>query len=118
MPERYRVRYADSADEVLSELRKLVDYVRNGPVINLLPSTLHGLSSCNAADVVKWQEQITHALRHTRPLSATAGCWLSLLSEMFEGARQRLDELAQISDRAGSGPVGAKSTFPPPGAQL
>jgi hypothetical protein len=29
MPERYRVRYADSADEVLSELQKLVDYVRN-----------------------------------------------------------------------------------------
>jgi hypothetical protein len=87
-------------------------------VINLLPSTLHRLSSCNAADVVKWQEQITRALRHTRPLSATAGCWLSLLGEMFEGARQRLDELAQVSDRAGSGPVGAKSTFTPPGAQL
>jgi hypothetical protein len=102
---------------VLSELQKFVNYVKNGPVINLLPSAVHGLSSCDAADVLKWHEQIARALRHTRPLGAIAGCWLSLLDEMFRGALQRLDELARASDRAGSGPVRAKSTPTPPGAQ-
>ena len=117
MPERYRVRYAHSAEEVLRELQKFVDYVKSGSVITLLPSTLHELSSHDAADVAKWQERIARALLRTRPLGAIAGCWLNLLDEMFRGARQRLDELAHAGDEGVSAPVPGKSNVTPSEAQ-
>ena len=62
MPQHYRIRYAQSADEVLRELGKLMDYVNSGPVISLLPSTLQNISSRNATDVAKWHEQIERDL--------------------------------------------------------
>jgi hypothetical protein len=93
MPQRYRIRHAQSADEVLSELGKFMDYVNSGPVISLLPSTLQNISSRNANDVAKWHGQIERDLRTTLPMSATARCWLNVLDEVFKGARQRLDEL-------------------------
>jgi hypothetical protein len=102
MPERYRVRYAPTAGGVLSELRKFVDYVKTSPVITLLPGALHELSAQDAADVAKWQERIARALLHTRPLGAIAECWLSLLDEMFRGARQRLEELSRTGDVSSS----------------
>ena len=114
MPERYRVRYARSAEEVLRELQKFVDYVKTGPVITLLPRTLHDLSAQDAGDVAKWQERIARELRHTCPLGAIAGCWLNLLDEMFRGARQRLDELAHAGDEGVSAPVPGKSSLTPP----
>jgi hypothetical protein len=93
MPQRYRIRHAQSADEVLSELGKFMDYVNSGPVISLLPSTLQNISSRNANDVAKWHGQIERDLRTTLPMSATARFWLNVLDEVFKGARQRLDEL-------------------------
>jgi hypothetical protein len=93
MPQRYRIRHAQSADEVLSELGKFMDYVNSGPVISLLPSTLQNISSRNATDVAKWHEQIERDLRTTLPMSATARFWLNVLDEVLKGARQRLDEL-------------------------
>jgi hypothetical protein len=92
MPERYRVRYARSADEVLSELGRFVEYVRSSPVINMLPSVLHDISSRNAGDVAKWQARIAR-MRPGPPLGATARFWLDLVGEMFNGARDRLEEL-------------------------
>jgi hypothetical protein len=126
MPERYRVRYAGSANEVLRELQKFVDYVKTGPVMALLPSALKGLSSHDADDVVKWQERIAHALLHTHPLGAIAECWLNLLDEMFRGARLRLEELSHAGgpaacaaggDAGASAPVPASSSGPRPEAQ-
>jgi len=73
MPERYRVRYARSAEEVLRELQKFVDYVKTGPVITLLPRTLHDLSVQDAGDVAKWQERIARKLLHTRPWTPSPG---------------------------------------------
>ena len=97
MPERYRVRYAHSADEVLSELQKFADYLKCGPIITLLPRTLHGISARNAGDVEKWREQIALVLRETPPEGAIAGYWLNLLDEVFREASRRLDELGSAS---------------------
>ena len=82
MPERYRVRYARSAEEVLRELQKFVDYVKTGPVITLLPRTLHDLSAQDAGDVAKWQARIARTLLRTRPLGAIPRYWLYLLDEV------------------------------------
>ena len=92
-PEYYRIRYAQSAEELLIELGKFVDYVRSGPVLTLLPSVLHEISSRDATDVAKWHEQIECVLRGSPPIGATVLFWLHLLDELFEGARRRLDEL-------------------------
>ena len=92
-PEYYRIRYAQSAEELLIELGKFVDYVRSGPVLTLLPSVLHEISSRDATDVAKWQEQIECVLRGAPPMGATVLCWLHLLDELFKEARHRLDEL-------------------------
>jgi hypothetical protein len=97
MPERYRIRYACSTDEVLSELQKFADYLKCGPIITLLPSALRGVSARNAGDVEKWQEEIARVLRETPPEGAIAGYWLNLLEEVFRGAAQRLDELCSAS---------------------
>jgi hypothetical protein len=118
MPERFRVRYACSAEEVLRELQKFVDYVTTGPVITLLPRTLHDLSAQDAGDVAKWQERVARELRHTRPLGAIEECWLNILDEMFRGALQRLDELPHIGDERTSTPVLGKSPLTPPPAPL
>jgi hypothetical protein len=117
MPERYRVRYAHSAKEVLRELQNFVDHVKTGPVITLLPRTLHDLSVQEAGDVAKWQERVARELRHTCPLGATAECWLNILDEMFRGALQRLDELAHAGDEGVSAPVPGKSNVTPSEAQ-
>ena len=117
MPERYRIRYARSAEEVLRELQKFVDYVKTGPVIRLLPATLHDLSAQDAGDVAKWQERVARELLRTRPLGATVESWLNLLDEMFRGARQRLDELAHAGEEAVSAPVPGKSRLTPSEAQ-
>ncbi len=118
MPERYRVKYAHSAEEVLRELQNFVDYVKTGPVIMLLPGTLHDLSAQNAGDVAMWQERVARELRHTCPLGATAECWLNILDEMFSGARQRLDELAHAGAEGVSAPlVPGKSSLTPSEAQ-
>ena len=93
MPERYKVRYAASADDVLSELQTFIEYIKSGPVIAMLPSALHGISSQDAGEVAKWQEQIAKVRRKTCPVGAMVSFWLDLLDEMFTGARQRLNEL-------------------------
>ena len=95
MPERYRVRYARDADEALTELGKFVNYVRTGPVNNLLPSALHGISVRNASEVAEWHERIESVRRDTAPTGPTSRFWLHFLDEVFKGARQRLDELVR-----------------------
>jgi hypothetical protein len=102
MPERYRVRYAASADEVLSELQKFIEYIKSGPVIAMLPSALHGISSQDAGEAAKWQEQIAKVRRKTCPVGAIVSFWLDLLYEMFTGARHRLNELGSGCHRARS----------------
>jgi len=97
MPAYYQIRQAQSTDQVLIELRKFVDYVKSSPVLTLLPSTLHDISSRDPADVAQWQEEIERVLRDTSPMSATELFWLDLLDELFEGARHRLDELLRAS---------------------
>jgi hypothetical protein len=78
MPERYKVRYAASADDVLSELQTFIEYIKSGPVIAMLPSALHGISSQDAGEVAKWQEQIAKVRRKTCPLGAMVSFWLDL----------------------------------------
>ncbi len=97
MPEYYQIRHAQSADEVLIDLRKFVDYVKSGPVLTLLPSTLHEISARDPTDVAQWQEEIERVVRDMPPISATVLFWLNLLDELFEGARHRLDELLRAS---------------------
>jgi hypothetical protein len=104
MPERYRVRYAHSAEEVLRELESFLDYVRRGPVMQMLPRALHDIASQDATDVAKWQEKIEHVRRTSCPAGAVVGFWLELLDEMFEGARRRLDELSRGSSE-GAAPM-------------
>jgi hypothetical protein len=128
MPERYRVRYAGSADEVLRELKRVVDYVKAGPVMALLPGAFDELSARDADDVAKWQERIADALLHTRPLGAIAKCWLNLLDEMFRGAQQRLEELSRAGNAvppAAARDAGSSTAVPtsssgtrPPGAAV
>ena len=95
VPERYRVRYARDAEEALTELGKFVNYVRTGPVYNLLPSELHDISARNAREVAEWQERIESVRRDTAPTGPTSRSWLHFLDEVFKGARQRLDELVR-----------------------
>jgi hypothetical protein len=113
MPERYRVRYARNAEEVLSELQKFVEYVKSGPVIAILPKALQDISSHDADDVAKWQRQIEHVRRKTCPMGAIVGFWLDLLAEMFTGARHRLDELGAAHQHAASPLVHGKSSVTP-----
>jgi len=95
MPERYRIRYARDANEALTELGKFVNYVKTGPVNNLLPDALHDISARNADEVADWQERIERVRRDMTPMGATSRFWLDLLDEVFKGARQRLDELVR-----------------------
>ena len=81
MPERCRIRYAHSAEEVLSELQKCVDYVKSGPVITLLPSCLHDISSRDAGAMATRQEQIARILRNTRPLGTLDGATVEMAEE-------------------------------------
>ena len=110
MPERYRVRYAGDAREVLNELHKFVEYIKSGPVIALLPQALHDISSGDAADVARWQRQIELARQKACPMGAIVAFWLDLLAEMFSGARQRLEELGD-TDRDGASPVQGSSSI-------
>jgi hypothetical protein len=93
MPQRFRVRYAASVDDVLSELQKFIEYIKSGPIIAMLPSALHGISSQDAGELARWQEQIAIVRRGTCPVGAIVSFWLDLLDEMFTGARRRLNEL-------------------------
>ena len=93
MPERYRIRYAQDANEALTELGKFVNYVRTGPVNNLLPNALHNISARDAGEVAEWRERIGRVRRDMAPMGATSRFWVDLLDEVFKGARQRLDEL-------------------------
>jgi len=92
-PDRYRISYAQPADEVLKELRKFVNYVTNGPVNSLLPSTLHDICAQDANDVNKWQKRIERVLRETPAMSATERYWLDEMNNVFKAAQHRLDEL-------------------------
>ena len=93
--ERYRIRYAQDANEALTEFGKFVNYVRTGPVNNLLPAALHDISARNADEVAEWQERIETVRRDMAPMGATSRFWVDLLDEVFKGARQRLDELVR-----------------------
>lgn len=102
-PARYRVSYAQPVDEVLTELRRFVDYVRSGPVNSLLPSTLHDICAQDASDVIKWQKRIERVLRETPAMSATERYWLDEMNNVFKAAQHRLDELVG-AHRDGRGP--------------
>ena len=101
-PDRYRIRYAQPADEVLKELRRFVNYVRSGPVNSLLPSTLQEICAQDASEVAKWQERIERGLRNTPAMSASERFWLDEMNDVFKAAQRRLDELVGIP-RDGSG---------------
>jgi hypothetical protein len=102
-PYRYRISYAQPADEVLRELRKFVNYVKSGPVNSLLPSTLHDIGAQDASDVTKWQKRIERVLRETPAMSATERYWLDEMNNLFKAAQHRLDELVGARrDRPGS----------------
>ena len=101
-PDRYRISYAQPADEVLKELRNFVNYVRSGPINSLLPSTLHDICAQDASDVTKWQKRIERVLRETPAMSATERYWLDEMNNIFKVAQHRLDELVGAPvDRAG-----------------
>ena len=101
-PERYRIGFAQPADEVLRALREFVRYVTSGPVNSLLPSTLHDICARDADDVTKWQKRIERVLHETPAMSATERYWLDEMNNVFKAAQHRLDELVGAPpDRAG-----------------
>jgi len=93
LAEGYRISYAHPADEMLTELGKFVDYVRNGPIGGLLPSALHDISVHDAGDVAKWQDRIDRIMHDLPTMNATERFWLHEIDEVFKAARRRLDEL-------------------------
>jgi len=92
-PELYRIAYAQRTDEVLTELGKVVNYVKSGPVISLLPRELDDISARDTSDVARWQDRIDRILRDPPPMNATERYWLNEIYELFKVARHRLDEL-------------------------
>jgi hypothetical protein len=113
MPERYQVRYARNAEEVLTELQKFVEYIKSGPVIVILPTTLQDISCGHAEDVATWQRRIEQVRRKACPMGAIVGFWLDLLAEMFTGARHRLEELGAMGRDSASPLVREKSSLTP-----
>ncbi len=99
-PEFYRIKYADRSDELLLALGKFVSYVKNGPVVSLLPNDLRELSARDAAEIAAWQARIDRIVREMLPMNATARYWLSEIDEVFKAARLRLDELMQTESHA------------------
>jgi hypothetical protein len=110
MPERYKARYAASADDVLSELQNFIEYVKSGPVIGILPETLQDISCDDAGDLAKWLRQIEHVRRKSCPMGAIVGFWLDLLAELFTGAGRRLHELGvTVQDGAAPPSMGSRA---------
>ena len=54
-PDLYAIQYASTSADVMALLERCVAYVRNGPVMALLPDELQGLHVHDAADVAPWQ---------------------------------------------------------------
>jgi len=97
LPEGYRIRYAQSVDQVLTELGKFIDHVRNGPINGLLPSALHAISAHDAGDVANWHDRIDRIMHDLPAMNATERFWLHEIDEVFKAARRRLDELVGAS---------------------
>ena len=97
MIERYRIMYSQSTGEAMNELAKFIVYLKDGPVLGMLPSTLRDISVRDYSDVAKWQQHIERALRDTSAMSATERYWLNETNEIFKAARHRLGELLGAS---------------------
>ena len=99
-PDLYAIQYATSAKDVVASLGRCVAYVRNGPVLALLPEELEGLQACSAADVECWHARLEQSRRQSKLLSASARCWVEELSELFSMASHRLEAFQQLASTA------------------
>ena len=96
LPAKYAVQSASTELEITRHVADFLDYLGNCHVIALLPTELGTLSARDAPEIRACADKITQALRSHQPLSATARFWLEEVSEMFETAAQRLDELSSL----------------------
>jgi len=104
-PDLYAIQYASTPGDVMALLERCVAYVRNGPVMALLPEELQGLDVHNADDVAPWQSQLEQMQRRPAMLTASARFWVEELAEMFRMARRRLEDLHAV-------PSGLSSAVP------
>lgn len=101
-PDLYAIQYASTSADVMALLERCVAYVRNGPVMALLPDELQGLHVHDAADVAPWQSRLEQMQRRPAMLSASARFWVEELAEMFRMASRRLADLQVVASAPGS----------------
>ena len=99
----YAIQYATTQKEILEEVLEFVRYIRNGPVIMLLPEELHDLSVRDVEDIHAWNQKLCRAHAAGAPLNATARFWLGEVEQVLSVASRRLGGLKQ-RQRAGAEP--------------
>jgi hypothetical protein len=104
-PDLYAIQYASTSADVMALLERCVAYVRNGPVMALLPEELQGLHVHDACDVGPWQSRLEQMQRRPAMLSASARFWVEELAEMFRMASRRLADLQAVASASGSAPT-------------
>ena len=103
MPAKYAVQSATSETEVTRQVADFLDYLEGCHVISLLPSELGTLSAQNAAEIRDCADKIQRTRTDYQPLTATARFWVEEVSEIYETAAARLDQLGV--PRPSSGPA-------------
>lgn len=101
-PDLYAIQYASTSADVMALLERCVAYVRNGPVMALLPEELQGLHVHDATDVAPWQSRLEQMQRRPAMLTASARFWVEELAEMFRMATRRLEDLRVVASASGS----------------
>jgi hypothetical protein len=93
MPAKYAVQSASTEAEVTRQVSDFLNYLQSCHVISLLPGELGTLSARSAADIYNCADNIQRAWTDHHSLTATAQFWMEEVSDIFETAVQRLDQL-------------------------
>lgn len=108
-PAKYAVQSASTELEITRHVADFLDYLHNCHVIALLPTELGTLSARDAAEIRACAGRIKRTWASHQPLTATARFWVEEVSEIFETAVQRLDELSLLEPPArAAGATGAR----------
>ena len=96
-PTKFAVQYANSEAEVVRQVADFLNYLEYCHVTALLPSELSALCA-KTADEIRASAEHARMVRASRqPLTATARFWIEEVGDVFDAARQRLDELSRGS---------------------
>ena len=102
MPAKYAVQSASSEAEVTRQVADFLDYLQGCHVVPLLPRELGTLSAQNAAEIRDCADKIQRTQTDHQPLTATARFWVEEVSEIYETAAARLDQLGVPRPSLGS----------------